>query len=156
MILHFMKYFVLAFIGSIAPAIVVNIEKRLLLWAGLGGALGYCVALLFNPYTPSFSISQIFIGTVIVGVYSELMARYLKAPATVFCIPGIFPFVPGANAYQTVQSLAENNLNQAAVFGLNTVFKAFTIAFGIMMVTAFFRLVRKKNKRRENFPPSSQ
>ena len=125
MFLHFVKLFLLAFIGSIAPAVAINIEKRLLLLAGLGGALGYCVALAFNPYSLSFNIAQIFMGTVFVGLYSELMATYLKAPATVFCIPGIFPFVPGVSAYQTVLSLANNEFNQAAVYGLNTVFKSF-------------------------------
>ena len=156
MFLHFVKLFLLAFIGSIAPAVAINIEKRLLLLAGLGGALGYCVALAFNPYSLSFNIAQIFMGTVFVGLYSELMATYLKAPATVFCVPGIFPFVPGVSAYQTVLSLANNEFNQAAVYGLNTVFKSFTIAFGIMIVTAFFRFVRKQNKRGENLPSNSK
>ncbi len=143
MITLFVKYFVLAFVGSIAPAMVINIEKRILLWAGLGGALGFCVALSFNPNSLSLSVAQIFVGTIVVGIYSEIMAKYLKAPSTVFCVPGIFPLVPGITAYQTMQSLVENNLKEAAVFALNTVFKAFTIAFGIMIVTAVFRFVRK-------------
>ncbi len=143
MIVHFIKFFVLAFLGSMAPAMVINIEKRLLLWAGLGGALGFCVALAFNPSSLSLSVPQIFVGTVVVGVYSEIMAKYLKTPATVFCVPGIFPLVPGITAYQTMQSLVENNLSAAGGFALNTVFKAFTIAFGIMIVTALFRFVRR-------------
>lgn len=143
MIIHFVKFFILAFIGSIAPAIAINIEKRLLLWAGLGGALGFCVALAFNPYSLSLSIGQIFVGTMVVGIYSELMAKHLKAPSTVFCAPGIFPFVPGIAAYQTMRSLVDNNIQEAAVHALNTILKAFTIAFGIMIVTAVFRYIRK-------------
>ncbi len=147
MITHFIKYFILAFIGSIAPAMVINIERRVLLWAGLGGALGFCIALSFNPYSLSFSIPQIFCGTVGVGIYSEIMAKHLKTPSTVFLIPGIFPLVPGVAAYQTMQSLVENKMEQATAHGLNTVFKAFTIAFGIMIVTALFRFFRKARKK---------
>jgi uncharacterized membrane protein YjjB (DUF3815 family) len=143
MIWHFIKFFILAFVGSIAPAIVINIERRLLLWAGLGGALGYCVALAFNPASLSLSVFQIFVGTIVIGLYSEIMAKNLKAPSTVFCIPGIFPLVPGITAYQTMQSLVENKTQDAAVYALKTVFSAFTIAFGIMIVTALFRFVRK-------------
>ena len=146
MALDFFKYFVLAFIGSIAPAVVINIERRLLLWAGLGGALGFCVALSFNPFSLSLSVSQIFIGTIVVGLYSELMAKHLKKPSTVFVIPGIFPLVPGVTAYQTMQSLVENKTQESLFFAVNTVLKAFTIAFGIMIVTAFFRFIRKVRK----------
>jgi uncharacterized membrane protein YjjB (DUF3815 family) len=147
MILRFIELFILAFVGSIAPAMVINIEKRVLLWAGLGGALGYCVALSFNPSSLSLSVPQIFVGTIVVGLYSEIMAKYLKTPSTVFCIPGIFPLVPGITAYQTMQSLVENNTKEATAYGLNTIFSAFTIAFGIMIVTALFRFVRKIRKR---------
>lgn len=143
MIINFIKYFILAFIGSIAPAIAINIERRLLLWAGFGGALGFCVALAFNPYSLSLGVGQIFVGTIIVGIYSEVMAKHLKAPSTVFCAPGIFPLVPGITAYQTIQSLVENKIQEGAVLALNTVLKAFTIAFGIMIVTAVFRYFRK-------------
>jgi uncharacterized membrane protein YjjB (DUF3815 family) len=143
MFILFAKSFVLAFLGSFAPAMVLNIEKRLLNWASLGGAVGYTVALAFNPSSVSFGVIQILVGTLAVGVYSELMAKYLKAPATVFYIPGIFPLVPGIAAYQTMQSLVENKTQEAAINGLNTVISAFTIAFGIMIVTAVFRFMSK-------------
>lgn len=143
MIILFAKSFVLAFIGSVAPAMVLNIEKRFLHWAGLGGALGYLIALSVNPLSGSLSVMQIFVGTVIVGVYSELMAKYQKAPATVFCVPGIIPLVPGVSAYQTMQSLVANNMQEVSGYAINTIFKAFTIAFGIMIVSAVFRFVGK-------------
>lgn len=147
MIVDFIKYFILAFVGSIAPAIVLNIEKRSLLWAGLGGALGFFTALSFNPHSLVLSVPQIFIGTLVVGIYSEIMAIYLKAPSTVFCIPGIFPMVPGITAYQTVESLVDNKTQEAATFAVNTILKAFTIAFGIMIVTATFRFVRRVRQK---------
>ena len=78
MIIHFIKNFILAFLGSIAPAIAMNIEKRLLLWTGLGGSVGYCIAYALNTSAPSLSISQIFIGTVTVAIFSELMAKSLR------------------------------------------------------------------------------
>jgi uncharacterized membrane protein YjjB (DUF3815 family) len=151
MTILFLKSFILAFAGSVAPAIVLNIEKRLLHWAGLGGAIGYCIALAVNPLSAdSPGVAQIFVGTVIVGIYSEMMARHLKAPATVFCIPGIMPLVPGISAYQTMQSLVSNNMKEASAHAVNTIFKAFTIAFGIMIVSAIFRFIGKIRKKPVN------
>lgn len=143
MIILFLKSFILAFAGSVAPAMVLNIERHLLHWAGLGGALGYCIALAANPFSGSLSVAQIFVGTVIVGIYSEVMARSMKAPATVFCIPGIIPLVPGVSAYQTMQSLVSNNFSEASTYAVNTIFKSFTIAFGIMIVSAVVRFIGK-------------
>jgi len=144
MMVQFIRNFILSFLGSIAPSIAMNIEKRLLLWTGLGGAVGYSIAFALNTSAASLSVSQTFAGAVAVAVYSELMAKKLKAPATVFCVPGIIPFLPGIAAYQTIQSLVENNIQKAAGHAVDTMFKAFTIAFGIMIVTALFRLIRKK------------
>lgn len=146
----FFKSFILAFVGSVAPAMVINIEKRLLHWAGLGGALGYCIALSVNPLSGSLGVAQIFVGTVFVGIYSELMAKHLKAPATVFCVPAIIPLVPGVSAYQTMQSLVANNSQEASGYAVNTIFKAFTIAFGIMIVSAVFRFFGKLKSKSVN------
>jgi uncharacterized membrane protein YjjB (DUF3815 family) len=139
---------VLAFLGSVAPAMVVNIEKRLLFWAGLGGMLGYLAALSLDPTASSFSISQIFVGTIVAGVYSEAMAKLFKAPSTVFLVPAIFPLVPGITAYKSIQAFVDNKVADAALLGIETVSKAFSIAFGIMLVTAIFRFIRKTGKRR--------
>lgn len=137
------KYFLLSFLGSLAPSMIMNTEKRLLLWAGLGGALGYCIPYILNVYA-SFGIAQTFAGALIIGLYSELMAKYKETPATVFSIPGIYPLVPGIAAYQTIQSIVENRIQDAIFYGINTVVKAFAIAFGIMIVSSLFRSIRSK------------
>lgn len=143
MIPLFIKYFILSFLGSFAPSMIMNIEKRLLLWTGLGGALGYCIPYLFGT-SASFSAAQTFASALIVGIYSELMAKVHETPATAFSVPGIYPLVPGIAAYQTVQSIVENRIEDAVYYGINTVVKAFAIAFGIMLVSALFRSIRNK------------
>lgn len=148
------KYFFLAFLGSFAPSLFMNVERRLLLWAGLGGALGYFIPFVFNT-SGSFSLAQTFAGALIVGLYSELMAKYHETPATAFSIPGIFPLVPGIAAYQTVQSIVENKIRDAVYYGFNTVVKAFAIAFGIMLVSSVFRQIRSKKafQQAKSLPP---
>ena len=59
-------------------------------------------------------------------------------------IPGIFPLVPGITAYKTIQAFVDNEVSEAALLGIDTVAKAFSIAFGIMLVTAIFRFARRR------------
>jgi hypothetical protein len=42
-----------------------------------------------------------------------------------------------------MQSLVADNLQEASAYAVNTIFKAFTIAFGIMIVSAVFRFIGK-------------
>ncbi len=141
-----LKWFALATVGAIIPAIVLNVEKRLLAAVGLGGGLGYLVAVLA---TPNFGIPgylQVFLGAVVVGFFAEWMARIFKSPALTFCIPGIIPLVPGVTAYRTMQLLSEQKWDEAAAAGFSTAASTFSIAFGLMLMIALFRYIPKKKR----------
>jgi len=144
MVFILIKWFFLAVAGTLVPAIVLNVEKKLLIPVGIGGGLGYLVAV---AATPNFGIPgfiQVFFGAVVVGLLSEMMARIFKSPTLTFCIPGIFPLVPGISAYKTMQLLAEQEWRDAASTGLMTAASAFAIAFGLMLMAAMFRHIPKK------------
>lgn len=135
-------YFLLAFMGSLCPAVLFNADRKKFIWIGVSGSLGWLV------YSHLFSITgqvilSTFAGALMVGIYSEVMARFLKSPATVFSVSGIFPLVPGIGAYQTVQLIVENHLSDAASKAIETVASAGSIALGIMLVSAFFRVTIK-------------
>lgn len=137
---------VLAFFGSIFPAILFNIDRKKIWWAGLCGALGWIVYLLIFSQTEN-PIPASFVGAIIVGVYSESMARKLKTPAFEFLIPGIFPLVPGFMAYTTLQYIVKNNLSLAFNKGTQTLAVAGAIGFGVMLSTAIFKFVTKLRKK---------
>jgi uncharacterized membrane protein YjjB (DUF3815 family) len=137
---------VLSFIGSLCPGILLNVKKESLLWVGLSGTLGWLAFSAANQITGEV-ILPTFAGAVAVGLYSEIMARVLKSPATVFSVPGIFPLVPGIAAYNTVQFLVENKLTEAAAKAMETITIAGAIAFGIMLMSALFRFARKSNEK---------
>lgn len=137
---------VLAFIGSMCSGILLNVKRNNLIWVAVSGTLGYLVFSLVNNAKGQIILAT-FAGAVAVGFYSEIMARLLKSPSTVFSVIGIFPLVPGIAAYNTVQLLVENKLTEAAGKGLETIASAGAIAFGIMLMTALFRFATKFNER---------
>lgn len=133
---------ILAFFGSIFPAILFNIDRKKLIWAGLCGAIGWATYLAIFNFIHSIAIAS-FAGTFIVGIYSEFMARKLKTPAIEFSIPGIFPLVPGITAYYTISYIVEQNYSVAFSKGLQTIGASGAIGFGIMLSTTTFRFIAK-------------
>lgn len=141
---------ILAFFGSIFPAILFNIDRRKIGWAGLCGALGWITYLLVIDQTGN-PIPASFVGSFIVGCYSEAMARKMKTPAFEFLIPGIFPLVPGFTVYTALRFIVENNLTQASSKGILAIAVGGSIGFGVMLSTAIFKFVTKVriNRKRQ-------
>ena len=140
-----MKEIILAFFGSILPALLINVKKERLLWVGISGSVGWLAYTWMFAYTNQVIVST-FVGALMVGFYSEAMARLIKTPAIIFSVSGIFPLVPGIGAYLTAQYIVENKLQDAASKGIETVASAACIALGIMFMSAVFKFITKLMK----------
>lgn len=145
MINDMIKQVILAFFGSVFPVILFNIERKKIIWTGFCGAIGWATYLIIYNVCDS-SIIASFVGAFAVGIYSEIMARILKTPATQFSIPGIFPLVPGILGYRTISLLVEKELREAAIRGVETIAIAAAIGFGIMLSATTSKFIsRLKN-----------
>lgn len=144
-----MRDVVLAFFGSLFPAILINVKKERFILVGLSGSLGWLAYAWMNSYTNQVVMSTFF-GALIVGLFSEATARIVKTPALVFSVSGIFPLVPGIGAYYTVQYIVENRLQDAASKGIETIASAGSIALGIMFMSAIFKVITKIRRKIKN------
>lgn len=135
---------VLAFLGSYCPAILFNIERRNLVWAGFCGAAGWISYKTVSTMTGS-SIFAVFIAAIVISLMSEILAKILKTPSTVFYIPSLYPIVPGIPAYYTVLYIIDNKVTAATYKGLETLGSAGAIAFGILLVSTVFRYINTQN-----------
>ncbi|SHJ01458.1 threonine/serine exporter family protein [Lutispora thermophila] len=142
-----MKGIILAFLGSFCPALLFNIEKNKLIWAGICGATGWTVYNSIYSYSGN-KIYAAFIASVVISLISEIMAKLLKTPATVFNVPSLFPIVPGVSAYYTILYIIENDLTAAAYKGIETLGIAGAIAFGIILVSTIFRYINTRKRRK--------
>jgi len=136
------KQIILAFLGSVFPAILFNIDRKKLIWAGVSGTLAWITYLIIFNYAGSVTIST-FMGAFVVGVYSEVMARKLKAPSMQFSIPGIFPLVPGVMAYNTVIYIVDQNYDLAYTNAMKTIIVGGAIAFGMMLSSTTYKFFSK-------------
>lgn len=138
-----MNEIILAFLGSFSPAILFNIERKNLFWAGLCGAAGWAAYNNVAAHSGS-GILAAFIAAVVISLISEIMAIVFKTPSTVFYIPSLFPIVPGISAYNTVLFIIDKQIVEAAYKGLETIGSAGAIAFGILLVSTVFRYINSK------------
>lgn len=136
------KQILLAFFASVCLVILFNIERKKLIWAGLCGSIGWIIYLIVVEYTLSPTMGS-FAGAFVLGLYSELMAKLLKAPASEFSIPGMFPLVPGLTAFNAVKYFVEKNNSEALTAGMLTISVGGAIGFGIMLSSATARLIQK-------------
>ena len=127
-----------SFAASFTGAVFCNVEKRCLFLCGMGGAVGFLTyeysLFFFEEWTATF------LGAVTIALLSETAARFKKVPATIFIIPAIFTIVPGISAFRTTLAVAERNFDIALTRGIETVFCAGALAFGLLLVSAFTQL----------------
>lgn len=134
-----------SFIASLSFAVIYNVKGKNVIIAGIGGGISWLVYLLLTSIYHS-NILALFMGTISVSIYSEIMARIRKAPVTTFIICGIIPLVPGNGMYYTMYETIIGNLTKATSYGIQTLGAAGAIATALAMVSSLSRLIFFKKK----------
>ena len=135
-----------AFVATIAFAIIFHTPREQYVCAGLVGAFGWLIYIVYVYFTGDVVFASFFAAlglTYLARVFS--FAR--KAPLPVFLIAGIFPIVPGAGIYYTGYHIFMNNNAEAMSKGVETIKIAIAIALGIGIVVSlprFFFTLRRK------------
>lgn len=137
-----------AFVSTIAFAVIFHAPKKELLYTGLTGGAGWLVYLLAQSFG-SGAVASSFLATLALAWLSRAFSFARKTPVTVFLICGIFPLVPGAGIYYTGYNFFMGNDALALEKGLETIKIAVAIALGTGIVQSLppFLFHRPKGKR---------
>lgn len=128
-----------AFVGCVAFAVSFNIHGREILISALGGAVGWLVYLLSAPWLPG-EVGRYFLASLALSAYCEGMARVRKCPATSYLLISIFPLVPGAGIYYTMEYAVHGEMPLFLQQGMDTLSLAGALALGILLVTSVMRM----------------
>lgn len=137
------KDFVTAFIASVSFAILFRVNKRHLLWAGIGSIVTFAIYYVLDD---NLFLAAI-VSAIFTAIYSEISARVHKAPSLVFLITGVIPTVPGRYLYTTMRCLVEQDWNAALLHFLYTMQIAIGIAAGVVGVSICWSLVADAIKK---------
>lgn len=130
---------VFALIGCIGFSILFNIHGRGMALCALGGMASWAVYLI-GLKLGCTDILAYFWSALFASVYSEAMARIRKYPAISYLVVSIFPMIPGAGAYYTMNYAVRGDMANFASEGLHTAAIAGILAVGILLGTTLFRM----------------
>lgn len=136
-----------AFIACVAFCLVFNMRGKLIFFTSLGGAIGWFVYLLLSPLQND--IVQFFLATVVITLYSEIMARIHRVPVTGYLLIALLPMVPGGGIYYSMEYCIAGNTEMFLETGLHTLGIAGALALGILLVSSLVRLWRDCGDRAE-------
>lgn len=128
-----------AFIGCSGFVIQFNIHGNGKLLCALGGTLTWAVYLIALEHGCSELIAY-FWAAFFSSIYSETMARIRKTPAISYLVISIFPIIPGAGAYYTMNYAVQGQTDLFASKGLFTAGIAGIMAVGILLGSTGFRM----------------
>ncbi|MBE6917328.1 MAG: threonine/serine exporter family protein [Ruminococcaceae bacterium] len=136
-----------SFFACIGFAIIYNIHGPGIFLCALGGVFawaGYAVSLKLGVG----EIAAYFISAVVASLYSEILARIRKYPATSYLVVSIFPLIPGSGVYYTILRAMEGDMERFASQGIFTLSIAGAMALGILLVVTIFRMTTARRKRK--------
>ena len=141
------KEFITALISALAFAVLFRVNKRHLLWAGLGSIVTYGIYYLVVTLSGNVFLAAL-ISAIFTALYSEVSARLHRAPTLVFLITGVIPTVPGRYLYNTMRYLLEQNWPLAMSAFLNTMKIALGIAAGVVGIAIAWGTISGEIKSR--------
>lgn len=131
------------FFGTAAFAVLFYSPKQYIVKAGLTGSVGWFIYLMCMQIDQDMILASL-IATIGVSLMSHILARKVKAPVTMFFIPGIIPMVPGKGMFLIVRNLIDDNTYMASQYLYETLQIAGAIALGIFIVDTMFRTSMKR------------
>ncbi len=138
-----------AFIGSIGFALLFNMKKKQVIYSGIGGAIAWMIYLFFADVLGGIFIPTL-IASVFIGVYSEIMAKVNKAPATIFFTSVAIALIPGSALYYAMDNLVNKNYEEAGAAANSAMTIALAISMGIVLVTLAYKFIQEFRKREKH------
>lgn len=125
--------------GCLGFSIVFNIHGPGGLLCILGGVISwlvYCITLKLG----GSDLAGYFWAALFSSAYAEVMARIRKYPAISYLVVSIFPLIPGASVYYTMNHAVRGDMAAFADRGTHTIAIAGVIAVGILMASTAVRI----------------
>ena len=137
------------FFGCMGFVILFNIHGPGGILCALGGASTWFVYLIAFEISAN-DLTAYFWSALYASLYSEVTARIRKCPAISYLVISIFPLIPGAGVYYTMNYAVRGMNAEFASQGLHTAAIAGIIAVGILLGSTAIRMystwISQRNK----------
>ncbi len=151
--MSYLIQFIAAIMSTVGFALVFAVPLKTLLVSAVNGGFGWIVFKYVIDTTGSKYIA-VFLSALSITFVSEMLARRLRYPASVFIIPGIINLVPGEGIYNTMGFFVNNQSELAIESFYSTIVVAGSISFGILLASSFstsLKTFRTRTVNRTNY-----
>lgn len=132
-------------VGSIGFSLIFNLKRAQIPYIIVGSGLGTAIYLFVYHYTQNTFLSNM-LAAVFCTASAEFLARWRKAPATMFLIVHIIPLVPGGSLFYTMRSFVLHDRAAFNSYATGTFYTAAGIAVGILLVTSCISILNSYKK----------
>ena len=127
---------IFSFLCSLGLGIVFRMNRKCLLFAGVGGALTRIVYLLMIEATESIFL-QTLCAAIVAALYAEIMAMNKKVPSTVFLYPSIIPLIPGGTLYNICVNIILGNQSETLSYAWECFLALAGMCLGFVLISTF-------------------
>ncbi len=125
-------------VGCTGFSLLFNIHGPGILLCVAGGTLSWA-AYLLTVQLSADELAGYLVASLVASAYAEIMARIRKYPAISYLWVAIFPMIPGASIYYTMNHAFRGDMDAFSSQGIFTIGMAGNIAVGLLMVSTIFR-----------------
>ena len=137
------KNILLCVLGTIGFSVILNVPRNKAVFVIAGGFLSSVTFELLFSHTNFGVFWSTLIAVVFVEIYSEIMARVLKTPATVILIPSTVPLLPGGYLYYAMSYLISGESEKFFLNAKYALLVAFAIAMGSVIILINLNVIRR-------------
>lgn len=135
------------FLACIGFAILFNIHGPGTLVCAAGGALTWLTYRICQ-YLGADDVTANMIGAMVASMYSEIMARIRKYPAITYLVVSLFPLIPGAGVYYSVNYAVRGDIVSFTNKLGSTISIAGSMAVGILLVSTVVRIITDRLQKK--------
>lgn len=129
-------------LGTVGFSILFRSDKNRIFCNAVGGALTSLVYVIACHFFSHIVVQNLF-PALFATVYAEVMARYVKAPATPILACSIIPLVPGGKLYYTTYYLVTGDMEKFDITLGETLQIAAGLAVGIICVSVIVHEINR-------------
>ena len=131
-----------AVIGTFGFSLLFGLKRQKLLLATVGGMMVWGVYAVMRFFVPDSLFLCNFIPAIIGTLYSQILARVIKAPATMFIFPSLVVLVPGGMLYYSMSSIIRGEMEAGIRLAIDTGEVSVALALGIVAVMAMIKIIQ--------------